>query len=93
MSTTATLDLAEHVIAALRAYETELRQTGIPRLSVFGSVARGEAEAESDVDLAAELDPGSPHWVFRAWSLGAALGRAGRPQGGPAASADRALVS
>jgi len=30
---------------------------GIPRLLLFGSVARGDAEAGSNVDLAAELDP------------------------------------
>jgi predicted nucleotidyltransferase len=51
--TTVTIDLAEHVIAILRAHETELRQAGIMRLSLFGSVARGEERADSDVDLAA----------------------------------------
>lgn len=48
---------AERVLAALRAHEAELRADGIRRLSLFGSVARGDDEAESDVDLAAELDP------------------------------------
>jgi uncharacterized protein len=57
MSTTTTPDLAEHVIATLRAHETELRQAGIRRLSLFGSVARDDANVDSDVDLAAELDP------------------------------------
>lgn len=57
MSTTTASGLAEHVIATLRAHEAELRQVGIRRLSLFGSVARGEAEADSDVDIAAELDP------------------------------------
>jgi predicted nucleotidyltransferase len=57
MSTTTTTDLAEHVIATLRAHEAELRRAGIRRLSLFGSVARGEAEGDSDIDLAAELDP------------------------------------
>ena len=57
MSTTTTTDLAEHVIATLRAHEAELRQAGIRHLSLFGSVARGDAEADSDVDLAAELVP------------------------------------
>lgn len=58
MSTTTTIpDLAEHVILTLRAHELELRQAGIRHLSLFGSVARGDAEADSDVDLAAELDP------------------------------------
>jgi hypothetical protein len=57
MSTTTTPDLAEQVIATLRAHEAELRHAGIRHLSLFGSVARGDAEANSDVDLAAELDP------------------------------------
>jgi len=57
MSTTTAPDLAEHVIATLRTHEAELRQAGIRQLSLFGSVARGDAESESDVDLAAELDP------------------------------------
>ena len=55
-STTRT-DLAGQVIAILQAHEAELRHAGIRRLSLFGSVARGAAEAESDVDLLAELDP------------------------------------
>jgi predicted nucleotidyltransferase len=48
---------AEAVVAALRAHEAELRAAGIARLTLFGSVARGEAGPESDVDLHAELDP------------------------------------
>lgn len=46
------------VIAKLREHEPELKAAGIVRLSLFGSVARGEASAESDVDLMAEFDPG-----------------------------------
>lgn len=49
--------LAERVLATLRAHKAELRATGILRLSLFGSVARGDDVADSDVDLAAELDP------------------------------------
>lgn len=45
------------VIAKLREYEPELRAAGISRLSLFGSVARGDASLESDVDLMAEFDP------------------------------------
>jgi predicted nucleotidyltransferase len=44
----------EQVIAALRAHEQELKGAGIVRLSLFGSVARGEAG--NDVDLMAEFD-------------------------------------
>lgn len=40
-----------------RTHEAELRAAGGRRLSLFGSVARGDAEAGSDVDLVAELDP------------------------------------
>ena len=44
------------VIAKLREYEPELKAAGILRLSLFGSVARGEASSASDVDLMAEFD-------------------------------------
>jgi predicted nucleotidyltransferase len=54
MSTTT---LAEHVVTTLRAQEAELRTVGVLRLALFGSVARGDAEADSDVDLLAEFDP------------------------------------
>jgi len=51
-----TKTLADQVIATLRAHEAELRAAGIRRLSLFGSVARGDDEAGSDVDLAVEFD-------------------------------------
>jgi hypothetical protein len=44
------------VIAALRAHELELRAAGVVRLALFGSTARDEARADSDVDLLAALD-------------------------------------
>jgi predicted nucleotidyltransferase len=44
------------VIHTLRQHEPELRAAGIVHLRLFGSVARGEASAESDVDLMADLD-------------------------------------
>jgi hypothetical protein len=43
MSTVTTTDLAEHVITTLRAREGELREVGIWCLSLFGSVACGDA--------------------------------------------------
>ena len=41
---------------ALRAHQGELRQLGVSHASVFGSVARGEAGADSDIDVLVELD-------------------------------------
>jgi len=69
MGTTTTTDLAERVIATLRAHEAELRRAGIRHLSLFGSVARGDAEATSDVDLAAELDPDARIGLFALGAL------------------------
>jgi predicted nucleotidyltransferase len=44
------------VLNVLRAHEGDLRSAGIAELSLFGSTARGDAGAESDVDLLADLD-------------------------------------
>lgn len=46
----------DEVIAALREHEPELRSAGVVRLSLFGSVARDEAQTESDIDLLAAFD-------------------------------------
>ena len=48
------------VLERLRAHEAELKAMGVARLSLFGSVARGEAGPESDVDVAAEFDRARP---------------------------------
>lgn len=45
------------VLEKLREFEPELKAAGIVRLSIFGSVARGDASSASDVDLLAEFDP------------------------------------
>ena len=52
------------VLARLRAHEAELKAMGVARLSLFGSVARGEARPDSDVDLAAEFDPAKRIGLF-----------------------------
>ena len=44
------------VIAALQAHEQELRGKGVVHAAVFGSVARGEAGPDSDVDIMVELN-------------------------------------
>lgn len=52
------------MIARLRAHEAELHRLGVPRLSLFGSVARDEAGQTSEVDLAATFDRSRPFGIF-----------------------------
>lgn len=65
---------SERVIETLRAHEADLRRAGIRRLSLFGSVARGEAGADSDVDLLAEFDPEARIGLFELGALERRLG-------------------
>jgi hypothetical protein len=44
------------VIQTLRNHEPELKAAGIVHLRLFGSVARNQASAHSDVDLMADFD-------------------------------------
>jgi predicted nucleotidyltransferase len=44
------------VINTLRAREAELRAEGVSHVYLFGSVARGEADEASDVDLFYDYD-------------------------------------
>jgi uncharacterized protein len=43
-------------IDAIRAHEAELRALGVAGCALFGSVARGEAGPDSDIDVAVRLD-------------------------------------
>lgn len=58
---TGTLD---HALETLRAHEAELRRFGVCHASVFGSVARGEARPDSDIDVLVELDDARPMGIF-----------------------------
>ena len=49
----------------LAAKEPELRRCGVRHLAVFGSVARGEDRADSDVDLAVEIEAGRSFSLIR----------------------------
>ncbi len=56
-------------LQTLQEHEAELRQRGVRHASVFGSVARGEARKDSDVDVLVDLDPERPMGVFEYASL------------------------
>ena len=49
----------DEAIAKLKEHEAELRQLGVEHLYLFGSTARDEARAESDVDLFFDHPEGS----------------------------------
>ena len=46
----------DRIILILREHAPELKAAGLVHLRVFGSVARGEASPQSDVDLMADFD-------------------------------------
>jgi predicted nucleotidyltransferase len=52
------------VLRTLRAHESELRMMGLAHAAVFGSVARGRADAGSDIDVLVELDETRPMGLF-----------------------------
>lgn len=47
----------DEVIAVLRANQATLRQRGVLHAALFGSLARGEAGPQSDVDVLVDIDP------------------------------------
>ena len=46
----------DQVLFILRQHAPELKAAGLVHLRLFGSVARGDATARSDVDLMADFD-------------------------------------
>ena len=52
------------VLETLRAHESELRLLGVSHAAVFGSLARGEASADSDIDVLVELDEDRSMGIF-----------------------------
>jgi hypothetical protein len=67
----------DEALALLRAHMDELRTLGVLEISIFGSVARGEAGPDSDVDVLVELGPGIGlfRFVDNRYRLSEILGR------------------
>ena len=60
------------VIAKLTKHRAQLEALGVLRMYLFGSVAREEADDDSDVDLMVDLDegPGGRKPLFSAFDVG-----------------------
>lgn len=68
----------EQSVQRIAACEQEVRALGVTRLALFGSVLRGQARQQSDVDLLVQFAPGAKSYSrFLALSelLEAQLGR------------------
>lgn len=50
-------ELRTETVTKLKRMSKSLRSRGIAGLALFGSLARGEGGADSDIDLVADLDP------------------------------------
>ncbi|OGY55554.1 MAG: hypothetical protein A2912_00575 [Candidatus Buchananbacteria bacterium RIFCSPLOWO2_01_FULL_40_23b] len=48
----------QKIITALEAHKAEIRSFGVMKLTLFGSYARGEATAKSDIDFLVEFKKG-----------------------------------
>ncbi|MFM9939420.1 MAG: nucleotidyltransferase family protein [Hyphomicrobiaceae bacterium] len=47
---------AAAVLNILKEHQVELNKRGVKRIALFGSMARGEARPDSDVDILVDLD-------------------------------------
>lgn len=55
---------SEAVLTCLRRHQNELQNRGILHAAVFGSVARGEANEASDLDILIEINPEFPLDIY-----------------------------
>ncbi len=52
------------VIATLRAHRADLERMGVIHAALFGSLARGEAGPNSDIDIAVDLVEGAAPGIW-----------------------------
>ncbi len=54
----------QEAVAILRRHRDDLQARGVLHAALFGSVARGDARPDSDVDVMVELDPSAELDLF-----------------------------
>jgi uncharacterized protein len=54
----------ERVLRTIREHEADLRALGVAKLWLFGSLARSDSGAESDVDVMIAVPPGRKFSLF-----------------------------
>jgi uncharacterized protein len=54
----------QEALSILRRYEGDLRARGVRRAALFGSRARGDNRADSDIDIMIEIEPDARITVF-----------------------------
>jgi uncharacterized protein len=54
----------QDIIARLKENEAALKARGVTHAALFGSVARGDHRADSDIDIMLELDPAARVTMF-----------------------------
>jgi predicted nucleotidyltransferase len=54
----------DEILETLRRSEPELRAKGVRHAGLFGSMARGEAGPDSDIDIMIDLDPDASLWQY-----------------------------
>jgi predicted nucleotidyltransferase len=52
------------IIETLQEHKDALHRQGVTHLALFGSVARGDARPDSDIDILVDLDPEAHLSVF-----------------------------
>ncbi len=53
------------IITTLLENRAELERQGVLHAALFGSMARGDATAASDIDIMIDLDPGMPIGMYQ----------------------------